>query len=463
MKEGGGWATFAERGTLGALWFVAFVYRVLGRRAVRVMLYPIAAYFFLREGSREASRRYLAQVWAHPEGRKHLSGPPGFFAPFWHYHEFAIQIFDRMVLWGRGLTELRLDHSGSEPLFALQREGRGALLIGAHLGSFDMPRQLARDYGLVLTVLMFTANAERINRFFEQLDPNSRIRVLSLEPGSLRTIFAIKACIDRGEHVALLADRVPAGSSETPARIDFLGREMAFPLSPFLLALHARLPRLPRALRKDGRRPLRDDGAPHLRRHEGSAPRAREGRGRGRRGPGCAPSRKPACGIPTSGSTSTTCGRRRRSRERAARRSRELLPQAGPMRLLERVESHDDERTVCRVLPAASTLFRDTAGEVPAWVAIEYMAQCAAAHGGLVARARGEAPRLGLFVGSRRLVFRCAGFAPGVALRVTARHAAGRADSFAFDCSVEDPAGGPPLAEGRLHVVLLDERPQRRA
>ena len=235
MTGGGGW-TVAERGTLGALRFVAFVYRALGRRVVRTMLYPIAAYFFVREGSREASRRYLAQVWAHPEGRKHLAGPPGFFAPFWHYHEFAIQIFDRMVLWGRGLTELRLDHSGSEPLFALQREGRGALLIGAHLGSFDMPRQLAGEYGLVLNVLMFTAHAERINRFFEQLDTKSRIRVLSLEPGSLRTIFAIKACIERGEHVALLADRLPAGASEAPARIEFLGREMAFPLSPFLLA-----------------------------------------------------------------------------------------------------------------------------------------------------------------------------------------------------------------------------------
>jgi predicted LPLAT superfamily acyltransferase len=234
MTEGASW-TAAERGTLGALRFVAFVYRVLGRRAVRVMLYPIAAYFFLRERSRESSRRYLAQVWAHPEGRKHLSGPPGFFAPFWHYHEFAVQIFDRMVLWGRGLTELRLDHSGSEELFALQREGRGAIMIGAHLGSFDMPRQLAGEYGLVLNVLMFTAHAERINRFFEQLDSKSRIRVLSLEPGSLRTIFAIKACIDRGEHVAVLADRVPAGSTETPANIDFLGREMAFPLSPFLL------------------------------------------------------------------------------------------------------------------------------------------------------------------------------------------------------------------------------------
>jgi predicted LPLAT superfamily acyltransferase len=234
-EPGGGW-TVAERGSLSALRFALRVYELLGRRVVKAMLYPIAAYFFVRDRSRSASRAYLARAWAHPEGRKHMPGPPGFFAPFWHYHEFATQILDRMVLWMGGLAELRMDHSGSEHLFALQREGRGAILIGAHLGSYDMPRQLAGDYGLTLNVVMFTAHAERINRFFEQIDPKSRIRVLSLEPGSLRTAFAIKACIDRGELVGVMGDRLPPDGSDTPVRIDFLGRERAFPLSPFLLA-----------------------------------------------------------------------------------------------------------------------------------------------------------------------------------------------------------------------------------
>lgn len=235
MTTARGWQV-AERGSLAGLRFMTRVYRLLGRRVVLAALYPIAAYFFLRERSRSASRRYLEHVWSHPEGRKHLSGSPGFFAPFWHYHEFAVQIFDRMVMWGGGLSQLRMDHAGSEHLFALQREGRGALLLGAHLGSFDMPRQLAGAYGLVLNVVMFTAHAERINRFFEQLDPGSRVRVLPLEQGSLRTAFEIKACLDRGELVGILADRVPAGSDETPVRLDFLGRELAIPLSPFRLA-----------------------------------------------------------------------------------------------------------------------------------------------------------------------------------------------------------------------------------
>jgi len=236
-KAAGRWEEFAERGTLGALRWMARFYALLGRRLSRAMLHPIAVYFFVRErAARGTSRRYLERVWAHPEGRRNLRGRPGFFAPYWHHHEFALQVLDRMVLWGHGLSELRMDHQGSEHLFALKREGRGGILLGAHLGSFDMPRQLAGGHGLVLNVVMFTAHGERINRFFKSLDPTSQMRVLSLDPGSPSTAFEIKACLDRGELVGILADRLPAGGRDTPIRIDFLGRPMAFPLSPFRLA-----------------------------------------------------------------------------------------------------------------------------------------------------------------------------------------------------------------------------------
>lgn len=231
------WEGFAERGTFGALWLMARLYDLLGRRLSRAILHPIAAYFFVRDrASRGPSRRYLERVWAHPEGRAHLRGRPGFFASYWHYHEFALQMLDRMVLWGQGLSEMRMDHQGSEHLFALKREGRGGILIGAHLGSFDMPRQLAGGHGIVLNVVMYTAHAERINRFFESLDPTSRMRVLSPEPGSPSTAFEVKACLDRGEMVGIMGDRLPAGGGDTPVRIDFLGLPMAFPLSPFRLA-----------------------------------------------------------------------------------------------------------------------------------------------------------------------------------------------------------------------------------
>jgi len=129
----------------------------------------------------------------------------------------------------------------------------------------------------------------------------------------------------------------------------------------------------------------------------------------------------------------------------------ELLPHAGAMRLLEGVLAHDREATRCAVRPHA--LFRDARGTVPAWIALEYMAQCAAADGSLRRRATGEPLAPALLVGSRRVTFHCAGFDAAQRLEVSARHAAGSHELLAFECAVFDARGGEPLAEARLHVL----------
>lgn len=231
------WAGFAERGSVRALRLLVWLYRNLGRRGCQSLLAPIALYYFVRERvSRRASRDYLLRVWRRPEGRRVLGRRPGWFAPYRHYREFAAQILDRFVLWGGGFEQFHMDHRGSEHLFRLAAEKRGALLFGAHVGSFDMARQLATRYGLRLNVVMFTAHAERINRAFEELDPASRVRVLQIDPASIHTALEIKARVDRGELVGILADRIPAGSRQPPLLVDFLGDPAPFPRSPFLLA-----------------------------------------------------------------------------------------------------------------------------------------------------------------------------------------------------------------------------------
>jgi len=133
----------------------------------------------------------------------------------------------------------------------------------------------------------------------------------------------------------------------------------------------------------------------------------------------------------------------------------EVLPQSGGMRLLARVLSHEPARTVCEVEVAASALFAEPDGSVPAFVALEYMAQCAAAHGGLLARAAGAPVRPGLFLGARGVALRVDAFRPGEILRVEARHRGGEAGLVVFDCAVRSAAGREPLVEGRLNVYTL--------
>lgn len=134
-----------------------------------------------------------------------------------------------------------------------------------------------------------------------------------------------------------------------------------------------------------------------------------------------------------------------------------LLPQSGPMRLLSRVLQHTPERTACAADTARSELFREPDGTVPAWVALEYMAQCMAVHAGLAARSRGEAVRPALLLGSRRLLLLVDHFEAGSTLWVCARHHRGEQGLVAFDCEVRDEPGGSLLARGRLLAYTLED------
>ena len=133
----------------------------------------------------------------------------------------------------------------------------------------------------------------------------------------------------------------------------------------------------------------------------------------------------------------------------------QLLPHADGMLLLERVLSHDPRETRCATSGARSALFANADGSVPSWLGIEYMAQCAAVHRGLAERDRGERPRPGLLLGSRRLALRCESFAPGDALEVSALHHRGELGLVAFDCAVRSAASGETLVAGRVNLYLF--------
>lgn len=122
----------------------------------------------------------------------------------------------------------------------------------------------------------------------------------------------------------------------------------------------------------------------------------------------------------------------------------DLLPHRPPMVLIDEVESFDFEnkRLVARVTITEKQLFY-TAGGVPNWVAIEYMAQAAAALVGY--HDKHLAPDLpvrpGLMLGTRKLDLKLARFAAGKTYRIVAENVFNDADAASFACSIEDEAG----------------------
>jgi len=231
------WSQIAERGSLWGMRFTAWSYRWLGRHVCGALVHAIVAYFFLtdRKG-RRASVAYLRRVYATPEGRAALGRPPGRWQSFLHYREFALSIVDRIGIWFGHVDDFSYEMLGEEHLDRLAEQGRGAILVGAHLGSFDALRLLAERKKSIVNVLMFTANAERINTLFRELSPDMDARVIRVDPTSVESVFEIRECLRRGELVAILGDRVEPGEQSRAVRIPLLGDPVELSQAPYLLA-----------------------------------------------------------------------------------------------------------------------------------------------------------------------------------------------------------------------------------
>jgi predicted hotdog family 3-hydroxylacyl-ACP dehydratase len=125
------------------------------------------------------------------------------------------------------------------------------------------------------------------------------------------------------------------------------------------------------------------------------------------------------------------------------------------MLFLQRVLAHAGGETRCALAIDAQPLFRAPDGSIQSFVGIEYMAQCIAAHAGLLARAAGERPRVGYLVGSRRLCFHAPRFERGQRLAICAVPLWGEETGMAsFACRIEDADSGALLVEGRLSCYL---------
>jgi len=127
---------------------------------------------------------------------------------------------------------------------------------------------------------------------------------------------------------------------------------------------------------------------------------------------------------------------------------RSLVPHAGPMVLLDRVISADEDSLLAEVRIRSDSLFCNTDG-VGAWVGIEYMAQAIGAWAGYTARLRGEPVKLGFVLGTRRYECSRPIFTLGSLLRVHVLRVFQDENGLgSFECSIDNE-------EGRVATAII--------
>jgi predicted LPLAT superfamily acyltransferase len=229
----GSWKERPEGGGRFALWLIRSIGRYGGRGLARLLLYPITLYFLVRRGpERTASRAWLSRVLGRPASLPDAAR---------HVHTFASTILDRIFLLGERMRRFEVRVSGLEHLHRHLDAGRGMLLFGSHLGSFEVLRVLSLQRPqYTIRVVLDKSHNPALTQLLDALNPQIAATVIDAGQDGPGLMLEIQQAVQDGALVALLVDRAHPGGQVV--RAPFFGSDAPFPTAPWQIAAALKAP-----------------------------------------------------------------------------------------------------------------------------------------------------------------------------------------------------------------------------
>lgn len=225
------WAQYPERGSMAMLRVITWISMKLGRRQARVILHLIAGYFLLfAPTARRSSRAYLTRV---------LGQPAHIWQIYHHFLTFSATIHDRIDLLNNRFDLFDIHVHQPEAIETAVAAGQGVLLLGAHLGSFEVLRGVGQGHpGPRVVMVMYEQNAQRLNAMLSAINPMAEQNIIP--PGRMDSMIRVQEELENGALVGLLGDR--SFGKEKVQSVTFLGKPALWPSGPFRMAVILRRP-----------------------------------------------------------------------------------------------------------------------------------------------------------------------------------------------------------------------------
>ena len=228
------WSVISEKSTPIALLSIRWIALHMGRPIARSLLYPITAYYYcFAKQQRQASHKYLTLIFKRPatwyETAKHI-------------HMFASTILDRVYLLSGQFTKLSISYPEENLPKKYSKNGMGCLLLGSHIGSFEVLRSYAvENSSIPIKILMDENHASMIMRVFNALNSDVANTLIPLD-SSPSGLLKVKEIIYNNSIVGLLGDRILDNSSGKVLHCSLLGEAISISSAPIIMAAALKVP-----------------------------------------------------------------------------------------------------------------------------------------------------------------------------------------------------------------------------
>jgi predicted LPLAT superfamily acyltransferase len=157
---------------------------------------------------------------------------------FKHFYSFGQALIDRIAILAGDTRHFSFAFDGEQNLRTAAAEGKGVLLLTAHVGNWEVAGQLLSRIDVPVNVTGFDNEVPEIRALLNRAQVEQKFQMIPIT-GSPTDAIPLVAALRRGEIVAMLGDR-PYGSPT--ARVPFLGGLAAFPVGAYVLAAIAGSP-----------------------------------------------------------------------------------------------------------------------------------------------------------------------------------------------------------------------------
>ncbi len=224
------WSGKSRGGKAGYLFFILLL-KYTGRRLVYLFVRFVALYFWV-VSDKKAISFYFRRV-------HNYSLPKTIFSIYQNYYFLGQMLIDKIsVLSGKG-KGFTYNFDDKKNIYEIIRGNKGGLLIGAHVGNWDIAGQMLNEFDVRINIVVYEAEHRKIKELLENYNVSIDANIIPIKD-DYSHLYKIKDAFARKELVVMHGDRFLPGANTIT--MTFMNKKAKFPSGPLYLASKNNVP-----------------------------------------------------------------------------------------------------------------------------------------------------------------------------------------------------------------------------
>ena len=156
-----------------------------------------------------------------------------------NFYSLGKSLIDNFAILTKWSSKYSCSQEGGEYLIDLITKSQPAILISAHIGSWNIAGEFLKKQDGIVNVVMFDGESNKVKKLVERDIGESNYKIIVIKD-DLSHLFKIKTAIDNRELICIHSDRYLEGANTITTKL--FNKRVQLPLGPFAIASKLNIP-----------------------------------------------------------------------------------------------------------------------------------------------------------------------------------------------------------------------------